>query len=627
MLSCYGYAGNLLKVDLSCRGIDVIQEDEAMLKQYLGGMALGAKILYDNVPNGVKWSDPENYIILVTGPLAGTRVMGSGTFCVVTKGALTDGGTSTQANGMFGAFLKFAGFDSVIITGRAEHLSYLYIHDGKAELREAKHLSGRTTWETEELIKKELKLSDSSASVFCIGPAGENLVRFAAIIGDHGHVAGHNGSGAVLGSKNLKAVVVSRGKGKVKVFDDTALIDLRDKMFAIAKENALARQVYKWGMLWGFVPNACSGRLPIKNYTTNVSPMTEEQLETFKPEYLRSHYKLKPSPCWACRMHHHHTIRIADGDYAGLIGKEPEYEGLASLGSVIGIYDGLAVTMLCIEADRLGLEVNEAGWTIGMAMECYDKGLITCTDTGGLHLCWGDVKAALQILRQIAYRQGFGAVLAEGCMRAARQIGLEATQFAIHSKGGNTPRTHDHRRGKGWLDMFDTCVSNTGVNEAFPQMEAGLIGLKPVSGSYVHRDIAALVAKGKGHFPLIDSLGICHFPNVAIPELFEKMIKAVTGWDLEWAYLMRVGERAVNLLRAFNLRHGYNPSMDAPSPRYGSALPDGPDEGIDIGPVWGEMLDIYYKEMGWERTSGRPLPETLKKLDLEDLIYDLWPER
>jgi aldehyde:ferredoxin oxidoreductase len=621
----FGYTGKLLRVNLSQREINTAPQDKAMLQKYLGGMALGARLLYDEVPSEVSWSNPENAIILATGPLAGTKVMGSGTFCAVFKGTLTNGGTSTQANGRFGAFLKFAGFDGVVITGRAENLSYLYIHDGRAELKDAMHLSGKDTWETEDLIMKAEGLSFSSASVFGIGPAGENLAKFAALVGDRGHVAGHNGLGAVMGAKNLKAVIVARGKGKIDVFDKTELAKLTEEMFAAAKKDPLGSQVYKWGMLWTFIRNSHIGRLPVKNYTTNVIPATEQELATFKPEYLRAHYEITPNPCWACRMHHHHIMRIADGDYAGCVGKEPEYEGLAAMGSQIGVYDGLAATMLSTEADRLGLDVNEAGWVIGLAMECYEKGLLSKSDTGGLELTWGNAEAARALLKMIAHRQGIGDDLAEGGMRAARQIGGEATEFAIHTMGGNTPRTHDHRKGQGWVDMFDTCVSNTGVNEGYPQLRPERLGLTPMSGPYSHKDIANLVARSKGYFPLIDSLGICHFPNVAIPELFEKMVKAATGWDLGWPDLMKVGERAVNLLRAFNIRHGYNPALDFPSPRYGSILPDGVDQGVGIASVWDDMLDIYYREMGWDRPTGKPLPNKLMELELSELIRDLWP--
>ena len=217
--STYGYAGSVLKVNLTDSSIGQEKLDEATLRRYLGGTGLGAKYLYEGLPQVVQWSDPDNVMVWATGPMGGTSVPGSGTFSVVTVGALTNGATSTQANGFFGAYLKFSGFDAIVIEGASPKWVYLYIHDGTAELVDAEHLLGKDTWETEDAIKADLELSERGASVFGIGPAGENLVRFAAIVGDRGHVAAHNGTGAVMGSKKLKAIVAARGKSAVPVKD------------------------------------------------------------------------------------------------------------------------------------------------------------------------------------------------------------------------------------------------------------------------------------------------------------------------------------------------------------------------------------------------------------------------
>ncbi len=216
----YGYTGKILRVNLSQRQTSIEDEDPAVLRKYLGGMGLAAKILYEEVPPGVQWSDPENRIIFGSGPLGGTRVMGSATFNVTTKGPMNEGPVATQANGYFGAFLRMSGFDAIIIQGKADNLCYLYIHDGQAEIRDGSRLTGKDTWETEDLIKDELGFAAQAMSVIGIGPAGENLVRFAAVVGDRGHVAGHGGPGAVMGSKNLKAIAVARGKGKIPVYDE-----------------------------------------------------------------------------------------------------------------------------------------------------------------------------------------------------------------------------------------------------------------------------------------------------------------------------------------------------------------------------------------------------------------------
>ncbi|MFH1140339.1 MAG: aldehyde ferredoxin oxidoreductase N-terminal domain-containing protein, partial [Chloroflexota bacterium] len=219
-----GFTGKLLRVDLTNEEVSEESVDEATQRAYPGGTSIGAKVLYEEVPSGVEWSDPENRLVLATGPLGGTTIGGSGTFSVATKGALTNGATSSQANGFFGAYLKFCGYDGIIIQGAAKRWLYLHVRDGGAELRDASHLAGKDTWETDDIIKRELGYKEKAMSVFCIGPAGENLVKFAAICGDKGHIAGHNGTGAVMGSKRLKAIAVERGKRRLAVSDRKGLV-------------------------------------------------------------------------------------------------------------------------------------------------------------------------------------------------------------------------------------------------------------------------------------------------------------------------------------------------------------------------------------------------------------------
>lgn len=628
MESLYGYTGRRLRVDLSENQVLIEDEDPRDLRKNLGGLGLGASILYHEVPPGVNWSDPENRLILASGPLGGTQVMGSANFCVVTKGALTGGPTSTQANGFFGAYLKLAGFDAVIIQGRAPSPCYLYIHDGRAELRDAKHLSGKDTWETEERIKKELGFKPQNMSVFSIGPAGENGVRFAALIGDRGHTAAHNGPGAVLGSKNLKAVAVARGEGKVKVYDDPQLSSLSRQMFEAIKKDPAWDFQRLWGTLW-IMGAIAGGRMPLtppfKNFSTAVCPMTEEQLNTFSPQFLREHLpQVRRHSCWGCPMHHCSTIRIPEGPYAGAEGEEPEYEGLAAMGTQLGIWNGLTATALSNEVDRLGMDINETGWVLGLAMECYEKGLLTREDTDGLEMTWGNVEAVRAMVNKIARREGLGNRLAEGALRAAQSIGGEALDFAIHTNSGNTPVSHDHRRS--WAMLFDACVSNTGTSELHLQPRAGSVGLTEPQDLFAHKEIASLVAKTKGVTPFFDCLGVCRQSNREVPDLMIGMLKAATGWDFTWEEGLQAGLRAVNLLRAFYVRHGFTPDKEAPSPRYGSAPTDGPARGISIAPKLENMMDIYYREMGWDRATGKPLPDTLRKLDLESIIPDLWVE-
>ncbi len=618
----YGYNGQILRVNLTTGQTSAVTLDPKTARKYFGGTGLGIKILYEEVPPGVEWSDPENRVIIASGPLGGTRVMGSATVTLVTKGAITSGPTATQTNGYLGAFLRFCGFDAIIIQGKAEKLSYLYIHDGKAEIRDAAALAGQSIWDTEDLIKKELGAAQNAMSVFAIGPAGENLVRFAGFIGDRGHSASHNGSGAVLGSKNLKAIAVARSSGRVAVKDEAKLAELTRQNFESLKKSPMAGQV-EFGTLGLMRGMAVSGGAPFKNYAVNTSPMTPEQLETFTPEYLRANLKLvQRHPCWACQMHHCDLITIPEGPLAGQVGEEPEFEGFSGMGTQIGNYNGLTATALANEVDRLGMDVNESGWVMGMAIECYEKGLISKKDTGGLELTWGNIEAIRAMLNKIARREGFGDVLAEGVMRAARRIGGEAPSFAVHGGRGGVPVGLDHRRN--WSMQLDTTTSDIGNSELHLAPNPASLGLPNVSSPFAHQEIAARLAKIRGITPAIDCLGICRMVNRDNIAVMTQEVNASTGWDVTWDEIAEVGMRAVNLLRAFSVRHGYSPDEETSSPRYGSAPPDGPFQGKSFAAVQDEMLDIYYKEMGWDRRTGKPLPETLKKLGLDQIIPDLW---
>lgn len=628
MKKLYGYAGKLLRVDLTNEQITEEKLDEETVRKYVGGTGIGAKYLYEEVPAEVEWSDEGNRMIMATGPLGGTTVGGSGTLSVVTKGALTNGAVATQANGFFGAFLRFSGYDGIILQGRAKRWVYLYIHHGRAELRDASHLVGKDTWETSDLVKFELGQSERGMSVASIGPAGENLVKFACIFVDKGHTASHDGVGAVMGSKKLKAIAVTRGRARPALKDKEGLSAIANQFHDSIVNHPVAREgIYSWGTLNGITRNTIgnTGILPIKNYTTCIYDIEPEKLEKFGGPYIRSHFKPKPSPCWACRMHHCHMITITEGPFTGYVGEEPEYECFAAFGPVIGVTDVTAAIFLSNEADRLGIDCNETGWTLGLAIECYEKGLLTLKDTDQIKLTWGNHEAANQMLHRIARRQGFGDVLAEGAMRAAQHIGGEAPSFAIHTMKGNTPRGHDHR--SRWPMLFDTCVSQMSTDEGYSMLQPADLGLsiRPSLGTNNSpEDTLAWNVQCKGAAQFEDCLGVCRFTTRTDLKLLAQAVGAVTGWGFSLEEAMEVGRRIVNLLRVFNIRHGHSAEMDAPSPRYGSTPVDGPSQGKNIMVYWNELRSKYYELMGWDRETGKPLPDTLRHLGLEHTIPRLW---
>ncbi|MFQ6074625.1 MAG: aldehyde ferredoxin oxidoreductase family protein [Candidatus Bathyarchaeia archaeon] len=608
-----GYAGRFLRADLTHERLTDVVFGEETLRKYIGGTGMGAKILYDEVPPDIDWSDPENRLVVASGPLGGTRIGGSGTVSVVTKGALTGGATATQANGFFGAYLKFSGYDGVILQGRAERWLYLYVREGGAELRDANHLLGVDTYEINDEIKGELGKKEGEMSIASIGPAGEHLVRFAGFFVDRGHSGSHNGPGAVMGSKRLKAIAAERGKGRVYVKDRNKVAEVADELY----ENVKAFT----GTVGGVYRSQKSGlgTLPIKNYTTNIWDVSEDGLNGFSEEYIRENFQERRNPCWACRLLHAAMMKIKEGPYEGTVVEEPEYEQMAAWGPVIVQNDIASAMMLSGLTDRLGLENNEAGWLIAWVMECYEKGLLTKEDLNGIEMRWGDVEAARQMLYVIAHRDGFGDLLAEGVMRASQRVGGEAATCAIYTMKGNTPRGHDHRTR--WFEMFDTCVSNTGTIETGPT--ALYFGLSDLQGPGNPMDVSAGVADMKGLMQFEDCLGVCRFNGRMNLVLEAEAVSAATGWDFTAEEAKTVGLRVVNLLRAYNVRCGIGRALDYPSARYGSTPVDGPSKGISILPHWERMLEKYYRQMGWNAETGVPLPETLRELGLEHVIEDL----
>jgi len=604
-----GFAGRYLRVDLTEGELSDLVFDEGALRGYLGGTGIGSKMLYDEVLPTSEWSDPVNRMVIASGPLGGTSVGGSGTISIVTKGALTGGATSVQANGLFGAYMKFSGYDGIIVQGAADGWQHLVLRDGSAELRSADHLRGLDTYEACDALRREHGVEGRGASVLSIGPAGENLVRWAGAFVDHGHAAAHNGPGAVLGSKRLKAVMAFRGRGRIEVADPEGLRSVADRLY----------EDVEWfkGTVGGVETSYKSGdgTLPIRNYTTNIWDIPDEGLDAFSNEHIRERYQARRMPCWGCRLLHSTMMRIPDGPYAGEV-EEPEYEQLAAWGPVIGQNDVEAAMMLSALTDRLGLENNEAGWIVAWVMECFEKGLLTAEETGGLEARWGDVEATRELLLMAAERRGFGDLLAERVKRASERIGGEAAEAAIYSLKGNTPRGHDHRTR--WGEMFDTCVSNTGTLET----HVSVMGPE-AQGPGNPMAVSTATAETKGMMAFEDSLGVCRFNTRMNLELLAEAVSAATGWDFTAEEGKRAGLRAVNLMRAFNLRAGIGPELDRPSARYGSTPADGPTAGIGIMEHWDAMLRNYYRLMGWGPETGVPLPKTLEDLGIGYVIKDL----
>ena len=603
-----GYAGKYLRFDLSKEKLENTVFDEATLRKYLGGVGIGSKILYDEIPPESDWFSPDNRMVIASGPLGGTAIGGSGTITIVTKGALTGGATSAQANGLFGAYLRFSGYDGIILQGISPSWKYIMIKDGSAELMDAAPFMNLDTYEVTDTLRRAHGVRNREASILSIGPAGENLVRWAGVFVDHGHSASHNGTGAVLGSKRVKAIIAFRG-GELQVAHPESLKEIAQRMFKDAE----------WfkGTIGGVETGIKSGNasIPIMNYTTNIWNVAKADLDSFSAESIREKYQVRRDPCWGCRLLHSTMMNIPKGPFAGEV-EEPEYEQMAAWGPVVGNKNVEAAMMLSGLTDRLGFENNEAGWLTGWLMECYEKGLITDKDTDGLKLNWGNVDAIKKLLEMTAHRHGFGDLLAEGVKLASEKFGEPAADLAIYTMKGNTPRGHDHRTR--WAEMFDTCVSSTGTIETHMSAMS-----RDSQGPANPMKISTEVASTKGLMEFEDSVGTCRFNTRMNAKLIAEAVSASTGWDFTAEEGVKVGLRAVNLMKSYNLRVGIGKALDRPSKRYGSTPIDGPHAGVSIAPYWEAMLSNYYKLMGWDPDTGIPTKETLCELGLDYVIPHL----
>ncbi len=614
-MSAHGYAGKMLRVHLDEERFSDEPIESEFIRNYVGGAGFGTRYLYQEHPAKVEWSAPENPIIMANGPLSNTVVGGSGTICAVTKGPMTEFAGCSQANGYFGAYLKSCAYDGMVIQGQANRWSYLHITPDGCKLRDAAHLMGLDTIETQERIKQELG-AQGGLAVYCVGPAAEHGVRFSMIIGDGSHTMSKNGMGAVLASKRLKAVAVSRGNFKTPVWN----MDLLKKISRTIHEKALEYldgSRHKWGTNGAFSNLHAAGALPVKNYTTNLFP----EHEKMSGQYVRTHFeRIKRIPCHACGIHHNLIMKVTEGPYAGFIGEEPELEAFTGLGANLGITDAGAVFVLLDLVDRCGLDVNETGWVVGWVMECYEKGIFTQKDTDGLEMVWGNAEAVRQLIPRIARREGIGDLLAEGVRRASARIGGEAVNMAVCTKKGNTPRGHDHRAR--WSENVDTCFSNTSTLEAtFGGTRPNLLGLPPVQGQFSPWEVPVINALTNGWHTFEDCMGVCRF-HMTVPQLVTDAYNAATNADISLADTVKIGKRIVNLLRVFNLKNGLTPDMEEPSPRYGSAPIDGPAKGQSVAKHWNMIREVYYRSMGWDR-NGKPTPGTLKDLGLEEVIRDI----
>jgi aldehyde:ferredoxin oxidoreductase len=600
-----GICGKLLEIDLtSGKTKDSVISGE-MVEKYLGGRGLGARLLFDILPPKTDPLSPENVLIFLTGPLTGSMTTGSSKFVVVTKSPLTGGWCDSYSSGRISVELKKAGYDGLILRGKSNHPCYLRIDHKGAEIRDANLIWGRNSFETERMLR-EME-GDIPVGVSSIGPAGERLVKFACINSDLYRQAGRGGVGAVMGSKNLKAIVV-KGTKSVNLHDRKKLVALNRANYQRALKSQVAQTRMKYGTPLTLNVTHVGGILPTKNFQFSTWEKALEKIDSVGVyKSVKSH-----KACLSCFIHCSLVTEASEGKYKGVTLEGPEYETLGIFGSNQLIDDLPAIMQANILCDDLGIDTISAGNVIGFVMECFDKELISSSQTDGLEIRFGDSEASLAAIERMAMREGFGDIMAEGVRVAARAIGNGSERFAMHVKGMEFP-AYEPRGAFG--SGLSYAVSPRGAchRRAWPPAKEILGGYPP----YTIEGKAAMIKDLYDENCVLHSLLVCDMPAKFIPlslDDYSQYLHASSGASFSKGDFLKIAERIETLIRMFNNREGFTRKDDTlPYRTLNEPLPDGPAKGQCIGEEnLNKMIDEYYALRGWD-ASGVPTQETLKK--------------
>jgi len=601
----------ILSVDLTTSEFGKISIPEAWERDYLGGASLAARILYAVLVPDLDPLSPEAPLLFMNGPLTGTSGPAVGRFVVCGRSPATGLWAESNCGGFWGPELRKAGFDGILISGRALRPVYVWVEDDQLEIRAADQLWGMDTYQTQMAIKNEL--AQQAIRVACIGPAGEALIPFALILCDHGRVAGRTGLGAVMGSKNLKAVAV-RGSGKVAVSDPAKYNPLRSEANRVLREDNISQVVHELGSASAADYFDYIGEMPKKYFQRGEFDEELQITGSSVTETILAGF----STCHACVIACGRVVRLEDG----VKRKGPEYETLVGFGPNLCLNDPKAATRLGELCDRYGMDTISLSNTIGLAFSLYDKGIITREDTGGLELDWGKALLVEQLVNMTAQRTGFGASLAEGARNLGRRFGVEEDAVQVN---GLEVAYHDPRGASGMALVYATSPRGACHNQSdyflvdLGQVETSLgCEWHPSKGG---AEKAANVAIHQNWRTVFNSLVMCFFANVA-PETVVELINAACGIDWDINEVIRSGERGWNLKRVINKRLGLEPSSDK-LPK-GLLVPylDDPNGESGYAPDFNAMLEAYYETRGWEPATGFPTRETLGRLGLSWVLEE-----
>ena len=621
----FGYWGKILRVDLSRGELSVEEHDELWYRTYMGGACVGAYYLLHELAPGVDPFDPANIMVFAPSIVTGTPAPGFSRHSVISKSPLTGLIGDSQAGGFWGPELKAAGFDAIVVAGKSSKPVYLWVHDGEFELKDASALWGMTTGDAQDAIRDEL--GDARIRALLIGPAGEKRVRFANIMNELRDANGRGGLGAVMGSKNLKAIAV-RGHTQIDMRDYETVRGMAKRFRNTFMDNPSNRGLNVFGTAEYVNFAGTDGQLPTRNFQTGFF----EEADEISGETLKETLTTGSEACWACTVRCKRVVETdapynVDPSYGG-----PEYETVAALGSNCGVSDLAAICKGNELCNKYSLDTISTGVAIAFAMECFEKGILTKDDTGGVDLHFGNAEAMLQMIDAIAAREGLGDILAEGVKRAAETIGKGAARFAMHSKGLEFPM-HEPRV-KGMLGI-SYAVSPIGADHVvvehdtdfdfqapqiyIDQMKSlGLLERLPTE-SVDNRKVRMFYYL-QNHFSFMDALCLCVLCFAPVRTFtmahMVNLISAVTGWETSLWEIMKLGERRINMFRAFNAREGIRGADDWLPERMFEPIPSGPRAGYKVSASdFAESLRFYYEMMNWDE-EGIPRPAKLSELDL-----------
>ncbi len=609
------YRGRLLRINLTDLSSKEEEVDPGILRSFIGGRGLGAALLYQEVGPDVDPLSPENKLIFTVGPLVGTAAPCSWRFCVSTKSPQTGIYLYSLCSGRFGQIMRKSGYEVLIIEGKATHPVYLFICNREVDIRDADFLWGMNTEETEKKLKQEIS-GQGSVSVVCIGPAGEKKLKLSCIISEK-RAAGRGGAGAVMGSKNLKAVVVG-GKNQILVYDESEFKKIIKKTHQLIKDNSfLMDSISPYGTATSVNLASAYGVFPVRNWQKGVL----KDIDALRPQTMRKKFLLRDKACPACPIACSKITAVSSGFFAGAKTEGPEYETIYAFGSACenaSMESIIYADMLC---DQLGMDTIACGVSIAFAMECFERGIINIRDTDNHELHFGNAEIIPEILQKMVKKEGIGDVLSDGVREAANRIGQGTEQFAMHAKGMELGG-YDPRGIKGQALVL-ACGPRGGCHHA----GGYVISSELVSGKYDRMAVKGkgpLVRQARDLRTVMDSAIYCAFLASAYGlDVAARMIRAATGWDIDDKELAITGERISNLERMYNVREGLRRKDDTLPPRLlKEPLPDGPSKGETLEKDFELLVDEFYQVCGWDINTGIPSPEALQRLGLDKCVIE-----